>query len=460
MTAVELGLLLLYVLMTLSAGGLVLRVAGRGNGAGGWSQAFLAGQLIWLNLFLVCMWLRLPADLAVWGVGGAALATAGLLKSRDGWRIPRSACIRGLVLAAVMLCFFLPAVLQTLRGPLLAWDARSIWFFHGKAIWYGNGIQAAHFSDPRMALFHTDYPLLIPVQAAVLGVLNGGWSEMAVKSFLLVNLAAYVGLLAAVLHRRCWPGTAAWGAAVLTGGFVQGAYVNGYADNHYALPLAVAALLLVAPPGPSAGSRDLPDALLLCGFALNVKNEALWYTVLILVVAIAFRGRPRLARGVWVPLVIGMIPLLLWGGFKAVHGIENDLGMTRHLAAPVEALRQCVDRLSEIRMAMGVVHGWMRTLPVAGLWLVLAGGAAYTARASGDAAARLVPSHELVLWLLFFAVHALLFVTYGLTPYNVSWHLGTSLDRLLVFPCLLLAMLVISAVERALDVGPPGNSCQ
>ena len=72
-------------------------------------------------------------------------------------------------------------------------------------------------------------------------------------------------------------------------------------------------------------------------------------------------------------------------------------------------------------------------------------------RATSD----VLTGEEHVLWGGVVVTHLLLLSVYGLTPYDVRWHLGTSLSRLLVLPVLLLAGLGVCAVEKVL--GYQGN---
>jgi len=47
------------------------------------------------------------------------------------------------------------------------WDARSIWFFHAKVIWFDHGVHSSAFwAEPRYVYTHKDYPILVPLLAA------------------------------------------------------------------------------------------------------------------------------------------------------------------------------------------------------------------------------------------------------------------------------------------------------
>ena len=75
--------------------------------------------------------------------------------------------------------FFLFIIFISLGTPTFEWDARSIWLFHAKRIFYENSI---FFLVDNYAQFsHNDYPKLAPAFASSLAVLVGHWNEVFPK---------------------------------------------------------------------------------------------------------------------------------------------------------------------------------------------------------------------------------------------------------------------------------------
>jgi hypothetical protein len=83
--------------------------------------------------------------------------------------------------------FFLFIVFISLGTPTFEWDARSIWLFHAKRIFYDQSIFSV--SDNYAELWHNAYPSLAPALASSLATLVGYWNEVFPKlSFLLMFL--------------------------------------------------------------------------------------------------------------------------------------------------------------------------------------------------------------------------------------------------------------------------------
>ena len=459
MNVADLVSVLLYGSMTVAMGALFLRAVAAPKLLRNCGAAYLAGQLLWLLWFLALGWGGVSMTVLVWGGGVVAVAVWVAIACKQWREIFSPTAIVLLLVAAVS---FPQALYLVMRVPLIDWDARSIWFFHGKAIWVHDGITPGYFASPHFAWSHTDYPLLISVQAAVVAMLRGAWSEMAVKGFLGLNFLTYLCLLRAVLRERGWPTFEAWAVAVLVMCIALPRYLNGYADNHYAMPLLLAALLAFR---PEAGSGGGALAGLLVAYALNIKNESATYVF----AGLAFWGcvwwrrerrsgwmhlrqsvRSRFGLGM---LLLGAAPFLLWGLFKMVHMIEGDLHLLSRLSDPIGSLGLCIQRAPMILQAMGIIHGRMFTPFLFGMVVALTGWGYLLARRERDDACELLTYEERSLWGVVFLVHVLIFTVYGLTPFDVWWHLGTSVDRLLLFPVLLLVGLLVCAAEKVLDYG-------
>ncbi|MBN1557822.1 MAG: hypothetical protein JW951_06715 [Lentisphaerae bacterium] len=436
-----------YAVVALGVGHLAVRAARPEGGAVlySWPVYYLTGQLMLCALTLATAFVPLTLRHLALGVLVvlAAWWTTGFVRRGLGQRILAALPGAGLFLLLTLLCFPFAFVLVH-DTPVLEWDARSIWFFHGKALALDGGVTRAFFGNPLYGWSHLDYPLLLPAQAAWLATLTGEWNDYACRAFLGVNLAAWFALLTAVFRARRMPWWLAGGAGVFILARQTEGYVNGYADNHYALALALALMLLCTPRG---GARPALIALLL-GYAAALKNEAFLYAALIAAGTAAWyalrrRGRvvSRPARlGVWIGLT-GLLPGALWLGFRSLAYVRpadaalipnwGDLGRIGALlgergVAAARGLRACY-----------IESGVPVLLAVLGVLAVLRTSAARRGRAgvrlgSGDAA----------LLLAFPALNVLIFAMFLFTPYDLGWHMGTAAGRLTFLPELLLAFAV------------------
>ncbi len=444
-----------YALATAALGHLLLRllyIPSQGRDA---ATAYLAGQLGWLLLFLIIGTIGIPADRFVFTVSVIALVGCVVVGGREGWlpfeRV--SALHKAGLLLLVCSLSFPNAIYLASRVPLVDWDARSIWFFHGKAIWIHNGIVSDFFANPHHAWSHTDYPLLLPVQAAVVAAFRGSWSEMAVKSFLGLNFLAYFWILLRLLLRRGWQPIPAMTAAVLLMGISLPRYFNGYADIHYAMPLTLALLLCFS--GPNYYSSGSIAVLLAC-YGLNLKNESAMYVVLgslVFVIAMMWRRWRSIVWQKTVPVVamagfLGLLPALLWMGYKHVFGLEGDIQLSRHIVDPGAAAVQCMMCAPYVLEAMRFMYYRTDVHHLVGIVALLTFWHIVLQRRKETGRRVLLTREEQALWLAVLVVNLLMLLIYGLTPYDYRWHIGTSLDRLLVFPKLLIAALILCGIEK------------
>jgi hypothetical protein len=170
---------------------------------------------------------------------GAALAWALLRRRRALLQVLDMGWGRWLLAAALLL----PWAGAILFEPLQAWDARSIWFFGAKRIYFGGGLAGAgDWTLAAYAFSHADYPKLLPLLGAQFASAWGVWNEYIPKASLLVLLApVIVGLLG--LPRRI-------GLSLV---FLLGVLLlstkeylwNGYADTYLCL-YAVLSMLYFA----------------------------------------------------------------------------------------------------------------------------------------------------------------------------------------------------------------------
>ncbi len=147
---------------------------------------------------------------------------------------------------------------------------------------------------------------------------------------------------------------------------------------------------------------------------------------------------------------MAVAPVLLWMSFKAAHGIEGDLHLSRLVTNPVASMAMILQRVPIVLGVMRVVHAAHYTHIVLGMVFVLTLWAYLLASRSDRGALNLLSVEEQVLWTILVLGHLLVLLVYGLTPYDANWHLATSLDRVLIFPFLMLGMLLLCAGEKLL----------
>ena len=184
------------------------------------------------------------------------------------------------------LCFFIVLGLltaSTLLVPLTVWDARSIWFFHAKMLYFAGGLaKEGGWTAPWCAFLHTDYPLLVPVLAAQAAKLAGFWNEQLPKSALVLLLVP--PLAVTVSYWKAGFATAALLLLIWARLFPQ-SLTNGYMDA----PLALYGLFGVLLIGSwlSTGTKlDLVTGAVFVSVTLGLKNEGCLLAAALLACAI------------------------------------------------------------------------------------------------------------------------------------------------------------------------------
>jgi hypothetical protein len=379
-----------------------------------------------LDYLLQLLLTRLDCALAAGGVLAAAGFILALLLLRR--RIaalaaasPQARAAGGAALCALLLLMFaVPIVAE----PISAWDARSIWYFHGKIIYYGRALDGAGFSPASIGFSHPDYPKLVPVLAAQLARLAGTWNDYLPKASLLALLVpALLGLFSFWERFR---GSFVFLAGLFLFSFQGELLWNGLMDGYLALYAGLSLLFLGR--WLERGERcDAWCAAAFLGVVLNLKNEGSVYAAVVVAGCsgiLWFRDKaPRrfsdLVRDRLL-LVQAFLPVscfLVWGWKKRSWGLANDLDLG------VRSLGRISSHLAEggggmIAKALVVDAGLWKALLL--LVLVLAAAKALRVRMPLE-----VPIFCAVSLCYFLAI----FAVYLATPADLAWHLGTSASR-------------------------------
>ena len=388
------------------------------SGAGRADRA--AAVLAALLLLNYLLWLVFPG-----AAGGAAIAVALSGVATAGY-LALEVSARRIFVAAVIGAGFLLLFFE----PITAWDARSIWFFHAKRMFFDGSIAARLDNYPEWS--RAGYPDLVPAAAASIATLFGVWNEVLPKVALLLALAPPI----VVLMSRCVPLPVKMlmiGSIVLV---ARDQLLNGYMDAHLALYVAAAAVLTREAMAMRFPPAHFTPAFVLLGCAAAIKDEGIVMALLLLapLALLLHRTRARgaeLAKAVSVAAFAGL-PILLWKlqvSAANIPGLADAGALARggsRLAGP-EPLLIFSALLSETRLAL-----------VALLLLAL-----------------LVGKLERVLWYFVVGYLTVLFVVYMTTPYDVLWQLSTSVDRVTLVVRLLVAIVLVLELQRWLQRREP-----
>lgn len=332
----------------------------------------------------------------------------------------------------VLLVFLL--VLIALGTPSSAWDARSIWLFHGKRIFYDSSVYTQ--LDGYAPWSHNDYPSFIPALMAGVAEVVGSWNEIFPKA--VVPLALAPGLMAifdrlpGIVPRMLFSVVLCWIGGVHL--------VDGYTDALLGVYF-VATYVSFYDLFSKAISSGLIGAVLMSSLLVMVKNEGVALllcivgplTLLAWMRSRKFEVRPLLAAA------LGALPLICWKLAVSHAGVSNDL-------AGGDVAGHLTHRMVDASSYGLIVRGLLLQASVAIFLLplcLLAWMHGWNSRFS----------HALTACVAYIVI---LFLVYLSTPNDLAWHLSTSADRTMI-PLSLLAAFIVLAGTDALGFGQPVN---
>lgn len=214
------------------------------------------------------------------GVLGTVRLLLQISRTRERFRI-RPSSLTLMLWFGIILIF----ALVVLVDPIRAWDARSIWFYQGKVIFFTQDIWAggdwkgqAHFFS------HWDYPKLFPFLAAHTALLFGVWNEFIPKlSLALLAMPLVLFAFEPPFKKRLTPlGRSIWTFCVLmTFLCFDGSYfflTSGYMDGWlalYSLCVAMIAVNVGKEMVETGTFSGLPGLLLFGGILAQLKQEGM-----------------------------------------------------------------------------------------------------------------------------------------------------------------------------------------
>lgn len=224
------------------------------------------------------------------------------------------------------LVFALPAVVlwHIITLPLADFDARAIWFFQAKIIYFDHFLNLETFKTPEISFIHADYPKLLPILASQIshmaGYCNDFWPKLSlIPIFLIGQLAIYLFPL------RRFPKL----LVIMLTTMGQPLLWNGYLDLHLAIYTMVATVFLrsylIQPRKASLGL-----GLAFLGLLPQLKNEG---AVLMLLIGglflfyecAVFKRKSDFIKHFDARFLIFFVPTVLWTALKKFSGLQNYL---------------------------------------------------------------------------------------------------------------------------------------
>ncbi|NDE13858.1 hypothetical protein EBZ80_02905 [bacterium] len=330
---------------------------------------------------------------------------------------------------------WLPLAWLCVVYPVIDGDAKEIWFFHAKMIFYGKGINpGAGFQDMGVFFSHPDYPKLVPALAASIANFAGSWNDYLPKYAVALTWAPLFCFLADIPGRGRWIDAMLMLIATVSGaGFLL---YNGYMDGLVAgwcAGFAGATWLMARQqenpenPGTAPGESGILAAF--CGFALavilNLKFEGLPLTAILLVSTMVFFRPPGLRLpALCLAVLPGLVTFIIWRLQCFRWNLLNDMA-----SDPGAAWARLLKRVNEPKSWQELDRAFSSFFLPWWIWLPAGILIALTFRDNRrDPSLRQVAS----VFLASSAYAAFLFLVYMTTHHDLAWHLKFSALRTLL----------------------------
>jgi hypothetical protein len=330
-----------------------------------------------------------------------------------------------IILSVLALYYF-----TILSDPLEWWDARSIWFFHAKMIWSAQSINLnAGWHHPSVQFSHVDYPILIPALAAQISYVLGYWNEYTPKLSLFLILIPPVFWIFSFYSRSF-----SFLFLALIFPFGLKSYLwNGGMDGYVALYAAVS-MILIGRYFSNRRPLDLMSSISCLALVSNLKNEGILIGLtgtFAIVITWALSSKSRLIdfKNIfslhslcWLSFIIS--PGILWSVFyKHQWGLINDL----HIGTTAAFFRM-MNRFSD-GVSFSLILKNIFFYDESAVWLALIVFLAAIIFLT-------IKRRYIVSWIpaMITAItyYVCLIIIYLLTPQELGWHLGTSVQRVML----------------------------
>jgi len=380
-------------------------------------------------LYSVCSLPLSVSSIAIPWLGAAAIMAWMLITKPGyaGWtrtmaKHDSRLSVVGGVMVMVILVQVGYCIVYSISQPISGWDAWAIWFLKAKAFFISDGIPSSHFFST--TYHHPDYPLLVPLAIVWEYVVLGGIDDQTAKIIFPLMLLALLVIFSATLSKETNRTTGLSFAALLAitplfvmhGGGLAGAgdYV-GYADLALSLYFFASATCLYR----YQVDRDRVWGLLaflFLGMGAWTKNEGLVWALAGSAILI---GTARSWRVAGVGLGLVSVFVAPWTIFKIWASLPNDVmsqGGWRALVAGVDRVPTVLTWMWQSMIGNGL-HGL--------IWPAFVISSALNWRQ--------LLSTPLRSSALLVGVQLLVYgAVYLMSPYDVEWHLATSIDRVIL----------------------------
>jgi hypothetical protein len=387
----------------------------------------------------------LVADIAIWAVA-IVLAfrirrTPAPERTQHAAPVPRLFARASLVGFACVSAFAITSATAFSRVvPHGTWDAWAIWNMRARFLFRGQPLLWRDAFSQELGYSQLDYPLLLPLSVSRAWTFLGRETTLAPMLLAAIFAAATVAAAALSVARARTP---AHGLITATAILASPAFLEWVPSQCADIPLGFYMLITFVMMWNATTSDESRLWWVLAGVSAGLaawtKNEGTAFLIVFVatsaVWALRKHGRAGLthlaALGVGAAVGVAALVAFKWG-FAPANGIMSALDFSAVAArADLDRARFIVESVGrELWLGGGSVVG---VLPILVAYVTVVG-----IRRPGG-----VPAVAVLTMLLQVAIYAMVYLV---TPYDLKWHVDTSLDRLIVqvFPSAVWGLMMLA----------------
>ncbi|MFH0731580.1 MAG: hypothetical protein V2A72_01500 [Candidatus Omnitrophota bacterium] len=330
---------------------------------------------------------------------------------------------------------------MSLKEPHGGWDAWAIWNMHARFLFRGD-LDWRNVFSAAIDWTHSDYPFLIPGLIARCWRFIGKemvWPPCAIAMLFTLGTAGVIISSLSIIKGKI--------DGLLGGLMLMGTsfFIQHGASQYVDVPLSfffcsVLALFSIIDFSYHDRQKLLPLAGMMAAFSAWTKNEGIVFLFSLIaarfIIVIRSRGFKAYMKETGL-LIIGIMPVaLVLAYFKLYLAPRNDLSRGNFLATVTDFPRY----LFIIKAFLGqFIHFgafFIGAIPLLFIYLFISGVSIKKKYIS-------VPATSFIVLCLMTCFY---FLVYLITPRDLSWHLGTSLDRLFLqlWPSTILFIFLIA----------------
>ena len=223
----------------------------------------------------------------------------------------------------ILLFFIIILLIIALGTPTNAWDARSIWLFKAKIIFYDQNILNIA-NSPNFT--NSSYPIIAPAFTASYANIIGHWNEIFPKVAFTLMIIPPLILINKFLHNNYFL------LSIILILFIVGKYlINGELDGLVSIYFVISAIMFYKLKNIDNGSFNYYLILIFINIILTLlKVEgSILLISLIISTLIMFFNEKKILKKIILISIISFIPVLIWNIFCIYNSLnDSDLNNT------------------------------------------------------------------------------------------------------------------------------------